>query len=108
MNRLSLPMTVTPPPVTVPRFIVVNSRNTLRSPISRRVGSPLYLRSCGASPIEANWKILLPEPRARADTHAIADHGVRTHRDIRGQLGLGRNDRAWVDLGHLTGTFAVL
>jgi tRNA C32,U32 (ribose-2'-O)-methylase TrmJ len=26
----------------------------LRSPISSRVGSPLYLRSWGASPIEAN------------------------------------------------------
>src|SRR6187402_274260 len=62
MNRLSLPIVVTPPPFTVPRFIVVNSRNTFRSPISSRVGSPLYLRSCGASPMDANWKILLSSP----------------------------------------------
>ena len=60
MNRLSLPMRVTPLSLVVPRFIVQFSRNTFRSPISSRVGSPLYFLSCGASPIEANWKIGCP------------------------------------------------
>ena len=68
-------MTVTPPPWAVPRFMVVNSRNTLRSPISSRVGSPLYLRSCGASPIEANWKILL----SGADAGRAVDDRVRAY-----------------------------
>ena len=36
----------------VPRLIVTNSRKTLR-PIRSAVDSPLYFRSCGASPIEA-------------------------------------------------------
>ena len=46
----------------MPRFTVTDSRNTLRSPISSRVGSPLYFLSCGASPSEANWNILLSAP----------------------------------------------
>src|ERR1700733_929318 len=62
ISRLSLPMRVTPLSCVVPRFTVTLSRNTLRSPISRRVGSPLYFLSCGALPMEANWKILLSEP----------------------------------------------
>src|SRR5580698_8583985 len=62
MSRLSLPMRVTPLSCVVPRFTVTDSRNTLRSPISRRVGSPLYFLSCGASPSEANWNILLSRP----------------------------------------------
>ena len=36
--------------------MVTNSRMVLPSPISRRVGSPAYFLSCGASPSEANWK----------------------------------------------------
>ena len=42
--------------------MVTNSRNTLRSPITSCVRSPLNLRSCGVSPIEANGKITLPSP----------------------------------------------
>ena len=62
MNRQSLPILVTPRPPTVPRLMVQNSRNTLRSPTSSRVGSPAYLRSCGASPIEANWNTRVSRP----------------------------------------------
>ena len=62
MNRLSLPIRVTPLSCVVPRLTVQLSRNTLRSPISSRVGSPLYFLSCGASPMEANWKMRLSAP----------------------------------------------
>src|ERR1700674_5111442 len=34
----------------------------LSSPISVAVGSPPYLRSCGISPTDANWKMRLPRP----------------------------------------------
>ena len=46
----------------MPRLIEQNSRNTLRSPTMSWVGSPAYLRSCGASPIDANWNTLLSRP----------------------------------------------
>ena len=98
---------------TVPRLMVQYSRITLRSPISRRVGSPAYFLSCGASPIEANWKILLSAPivvwplittcgpiqRARADHHVGADDAEGTHLDVGGQLRAGRHDRARIDHG---------
>src|SRR5256712_7317848 len=42
--------------------MVTNSRMTLSSPISVAVGSPPYLRSCGISPTDANWKMRLPRP----------------------------------------------
>src|SRR5690606_37390131 len=47
-------MRVTPPPSPVPRLTVVNSRMTLRSPISRRTASPRYFLSCGSPPM-ATW-----------------------------------------------------
>src|SRR5690606_29998119 len=46
-------MRVTPPPSPVPRLMVVNSRTTLRSPTSRRTGSPRNFLSCGSPPIAA-------------------------------------------------------
>jgi len=51
MTQLSSPTVVTPWPWLVPRLIVTYSRNVLRSPISRRVGSPSYFLSCGAPPM---------------------------------------------------------
>ena len=72
MNRLSLAMRVTSWSLVVPRLIVQFSRNVLRSPISRRVGSPSYFRSCGAAPIEANWKMRLSRPmRGRPFDHDV-------------------------------------
>ena len=62
MKRQPLPMTVSPPPCTVPRLMVTHSRKVLRSPITRRVGSPRYLRSCGISPITAWEKTRFPAP----------------------------------------------
>jgi hypothetical protein len=38
------------------------SRTTLSSPMSVLVGSPPYLRSCGISPTDANWKMRLRSP----------------------------------------------
>ena len=38
----------------VPGCNVAYSRMVFRAPITSRVGSPRYLRSCGASPTEAN------------------------------------------------------
>ena len=73
MNRLSEPIRVTPPPPAVPRWTVVPSRNTLRSPISTRVSSPRYLRSCGTRPIELNGKKRLRSPIAGV----AVDHDVR-------------------------------
>src|SRR5690554_2397327 len=46
-------MRVTPPPSPVPRLTVVNSRMTLRSPISRRAVSPRNFLSWGSPPIAA-------------------------------------------------------
>ena len=62
MIQLSLPIVVSPRSCTVPRLIVHDSRIVLRSPITSRVRSPLYFLSCGASPIEANWKMWLSAP----------------------------------------------
>jgi hypothetical protein len=53
---------VTPASCAVPQLKVQNSRIVLRSPISRRVGSPAYFLSCGCSPIEQNWKMRLSQP----------------------------------------------
>ncbi|CFN66397.1 Uncharacterised protein [Bordetella pertussis] len=52
MIQLSSPMLVTPPSCTVPVLNVVNSRTVLRSPMTSRVGSPLYFLSCGMPPME--------------------------------------------------------
>jgi len=41
---------------------VQNSRMVLRSPMVRRVGSPFHFLSCGAAPIDENWKNLLSLP----------------------------------------------
>ena len=54
---------VSPRSCAVPALIVTNSRKTLSSPIVVVVGSPPYLRSCGISPIDANWKTRLRAPR---------------------------------------------
>src|SRR5512139_1455723 len=62
MKRQPLPMTVSPPPCTVPRLIVTHSRKVLRSPTTRRVGSPRYFRSCGISPMTAWEKTRFPSP----------------------------------------------
>src|SRR5690242_8850059 len=62
MKRQLDPMRVTPPPPTVPRLMVTYSRNVFLSPISRVVGSPRYLRSCGTPPMDENGKKRLPLP----------------------------------------------
>src|SRR5574343_126085 len=62
MIQLSSPIEVTPRSCTVPRLKVQNSRIVLRSPISKRVGSPAYFLSCGTSPSEQNWKMRLSRP----------------------------------------------
>src|SRR6056297_1735707 len=62
MNSPSSPTRVTPPPPSVPVFMVTCSRMRLRAPISSRVASPRYLRSCGISPMQENGKITVPSP----------------------------------------------
>ena len=62
MKTLSSPIRVRPPPPCVPRWIVTNSRKTLRWPITRRVSSPLNFRSCGINPIDAKGKTRHPSP----------------------------------------------
>ena len=54
ISRQSAPTTVTPLPVTVPRWMLQCSRTWVRGPISQRVGSPRYFRSCGGSPTVQN------------------------------------------------------
>src|SRR5690606_26075206 len=46
-------MRVMPPPLPVPRLMVVNSRMTLRSPITSSACSPWNFLSCGSPPIAA-------------------------------------------------------
>src|SRR5579871_4057218 len=48
-NRLSLPIVVSEPSP-VPRWIVTNSRMTLRSPMRTLDGSPRYFLSCDVAP----------------------------------------------------------
>ena len=62
MIQLSSPMRVTPTSCTVPVLKVQNSRIALRSPISNRVGSPLYFLSCGIAPSEQNCRMRLSRP----------------------------------------------
>ena len=62
MIQLSSPMRVTPASCTVPVLSVQNSRMVLPWPMSSCVGSPAYFLSCGAPPIEQNWKMRLSRP----------------------------------------------
>ena len=62
MMRHWLAKRVTPPPPTVPVWTEANSRTMFPSPISSRVSSPRYLRSCGGAPTTAWAKIRLPVP----------------------------------------------
>ena len=92
-------MRVRPPPPAVPGWMVTNSRTMLRSPISRRVGSPRYFRSWGARPIEQNGKrwhsgpiVVSPsmttwESRTvpRPDPHLGAHDAVGAHAHARAQ-----------------------
>ena len=54
-----------PPPPVVPREMVTYSRMVLLSPISTLVGSPAYLRSCGAMPMQVKEKMRLLRPMVR-------------------------------------------
>src|SRR5487761_2234151 len=54
ISRHPDPTRVMPPPFSVPRLIVTHSRIVFSSPISVSVGSPLYFKSCGATPIDVN------------------------------------------------------
>src|SRR6266566_937001 len=49
-------------PPAVPGLMDANSRTMFPSPISRVLGSPRYLRSCGGAPTLANWKMRQPAP----------------------------------------------
>src|SRR6056297_3213290 len=62
MNSPSSPTRVTPPPPSVPVFMVTCSRMRLCAPITSRVASPRYLRSCGISPMHENGKTTVPSP----------------------------------------------
>ena len=52
IRRQSDPTRVMPSPPTLPRWMVTCSRNWVLAPITQPVGSPLYFKSCGASPME--------------------------------------------------------
>ncbi len=58
-------MRVMPPPPAVPREMVTYSRMVLLSPMVTRVGSPAYLRSWGAMPMQAKEKMRLLRPMVR-------------------------------------------
>ncbi len=65
MIRQSAPTRVMPRPVTVPRWMVQCSRICVRAPISQRVGSPWYFRSCGSNPTVQNGNNTAPGPDRR-------------------------------------------
>src|SRR5581483_1287027 len=56
------PMTVAMPPPSVPGFMVTPSRMMQSLPTASVDGSPLYLRSCGWWPMEANGKTRVRAP----------------------------------------------
>src|SRR5689334_22332707 len=62
MIQLSSPIFVSAASCAVPRWIETYSRMVLPSPISTRVGSPLYFLSWFASPMEQKWKMRLSRP----------------------------------------------
>jgi hypothetical protein len=62
MIQLSSPMCVTRASFVVPRLNVQYSRIALRSPISRRVGSPAYFLSCGGPPRTLKLPMRLSRP----------------------------------------------
>ncbi len=79
-------MRVMPAPVMVPRWMEACSRMIVRGPMTVSVGSPWYLRSCGARPIVAKFDAvfqhdLRADGAERADFHVRAD--LRTGFDDR-------------------------
>src|SRR5512143_1283271 len=81
----------------VPRLIVLYSRIVVPSPISTRVGSPLYLRSCG-SPPRTERDVSL-ERHARGDLAAVADDTVLADDGEGADLDVVADLRAPVDEG---------
>ena len=54
MNKQRSPTSVTPPPSSVPVFMVTLSRMSQSAPMTSLVGPPRYLTDCGGVPSEAN------------------------------------------------------
>src|SRR5579863_680802 len=73
ISRQPLPIRVIPPPPTVPREIVTHSRNVLSSPSVTPVASPLYLRSCGPTPTQANGEKRFLAPTAKCPSRTTCE-----------------------------------
>src|ERR1700739_4429744 len=71
--RQLLPTRVLPPPPAVPREMVTDSRMVLSSPRVAPVGSPLYLRSWGATPTQAKEKKRLRAPTVRCPSRTTCE-----------------------------------
>ena len=82
-----------PPPFTVPRLMVTHSRMVLSSPICVSVGSPVYFKSCGATPIGAEGI----DGVARADAGAAVEHDMRDQDALLTQHDLRANGRKRAD-----------
>ena len=87
MKRLSSPTRVTPPPPSVPGFMVTCSRMRLRAPMTSSTRSPWNFRSCGMWPIEAKGKIdrLLADRGAAGHDHVAVQHHARRRAPPRGR-----------------------
>src|SRR5580693_10328049 len=78
MSKLSSPISVTSPPPCVPRWIVTNSRILFRLPIRVDARSPLYFRSCDATPtVEYGKKTLSSPICVMPSTYTCAINWVR-------------------------------
>ena len=78
------PITVCMPPPSVPGFMVTPSRMMQSLPTSSVEGSPLYFRSWGWWPIEANGKMLRPgaDAGAAGDDHVAHQLDPVCERDL--------------------------
>ena len=106
-------MLVSPPPISVPRWIVTNSRKMLWRPITqpRRLAAVLQVLRHQADRREREDLRVVADlgpavddgrradPAVPADPHVRADRRVRPDRRAFADLGAGMNDGAWIDLG---------
>src|SRR6185312_10522664 len=113
MSQLSLPILVVPLSCAVPRLRVTDSKMSLRSPISRVVGSPAYFLSWGsADGCEGVDAVFAADAgrsldhNVRADDrpggylHVRADDAEGADTDAAVEPGLGIDDGLGVDAAH--------
>ena len=99
MNTLWSPISVTPPPPAVPRWIVTNSRNTLRSPIdeARRLAVILQILRDQADRGEREDLVAVADLGRAVDDRRGADAAVASDAHVIADDRVRADDRAGAD-----------